>query len=127
MSDDTTQKAEISIPVGMPQLASKEYRIIYSDTFTVKASPVDFGITFGTQTTSPVQREGQFGEINIIAKEITVMMSLASLKTLTQHLASAVEIIESEIGKIRTTKASILNDDQKNVIRNNMKSNPLED
>src|SRR5882762_2453679 len=104
----------MSDPRSVPQqhrplaVKSLSHRVVYADTFSIKATPIDCSITFAAQTVLNIS--GPQGIA--IQEEVTVAMSLAILKSLFIHMEKIVEILESALGPIRITQGLVPTDAQ---------------
>ena len=112
-----------TVPVFV--IRSPQYRIIYSNTFAIRATPVDMALTFSVQSTLPAPTVGGMQMVNATQEEVMIMLTLPSLKALAEHLAGVIEITEKELGPIRVTKASRLTEEHRAMIRQNIAQNPI--
>ena len=107
---------------------SPSHRVVYADTFSVKATPIDCSITFGAQTVLNIPSpQGIGNQIPAIQEEVTVAMPLAILKSLSIHMEKIVEILESALGPIRITQGLVPTDAQMETVRQLLRNNPLVD
>lgn len=108
-------------------IRAADHKIVYSDFFSVRASPVDMQITFGSQTIVPILSPQTRTSVPIEAllEQVTVAMPLPIMKALSLHLTRIVETIEGEIGNIRITKSSEPTDQHMEMVRQNLRNNPL--
>jgi hypothetical protein len=104
-----------------------EYKAVYSDAFSVRATPIDLQITFSVTTALPVTnvQAGTSVQVAALMEQFTVALPLPIAKAISQHFSGIIEVLESEIGKIKTTDSSAFTDQQKELIRANIKANPL--
>lgn len=114
MSDDRRRMTPES---GQIQIArSAFYREAYATNFRFRLSPVDFTITFATNTdilAVPVQDEA------------AVTMSIPAAKILLLHLQRMIAEVEHEIGPIRIPKRSIPTEQQMQALLSALKENSL--
>jgi hypothetical protein len=125
MSEDHGTPEQLPLPQAT--IRSQEHKIVFADTFSIRATTVDFAMTFSTQSAVPLfnPNTGLSTMVNAIIEQFTVAMPLPTFKALAEHMAKVVQIIESEIGHIRTPTMSQLTPQQEEMIRNNLKNNPL--
>ena len=124
----------MSDPRSVPQqhrplaVKSLSHRVVYADTFSVKATPIDCSITFAAQTVLNISGpQGIANQVPAIQEEVTVAMSLAILKSLFIHMEKIVEILESALGPIRITQGLVPTDAQMETVRQLLRNNPLVD
>ena len=101
-------------------IRSQFYRDAYTNGFRFRLSPLDFSITFSSNTEVP-------GSGVIMQDEMGVNMGLPAAKILALHLSKMIEMIENEIGAIRIPKASIPTEQMTRELTRSMRENPLTD
>lgn len=101
-------------------MRSPLFRIAYTTGFQFRLSPMDFNIIFGCATGLP---NGQ----NVMQEEVSLMMSLPTLKLLKEHITMALEVIEAEIGPIQVPVAGRPTEDNRAALVQalNIRGNPL--
>jgi hypothetical protein len=116
------------LPPTPTLVQSPNFRVIYANGFSYKPSVSDFGLTPLVQV--PVVQQAPDGNTintNSHVQEVMIMLSLPGLKALSENLALIVKEIEQEIGHIRVTRGSIINDDQIRSLSEVLKATPLQD
>jgi hypothetical protein len=112
---------------------SSEFKIIYADTFSIRATPIDMQVTFSVQTLLPqlqnVPGSSQVMGVQIAAvmEQVTIAMPLPTLKGLYLHLKALIELAESEIGPIRVPVSMRTTEQQLEAVRQNFRNNQLVD
>jgi hypothetical protein len=64
-------------------------------------------------------------KVGATLEEVTIIMTMPNLKALSQHLSKIVDLLETEIGPIKMTKSSQMSDENLEIVRNNLRANPL--
>jgi hypothetical protein len=107
---------------------SPNFRIIYANGFAYRASTSDFGLSFITSIMVPGQNpDGSSGNFAANVQEATVMLSLPSIRALSENLTRLMTVIEKEIGQIKVPKGSLITDGQLKSMADSLKMAPLED
>jgi hypothetical protein len=91
MTDDTTSPAAKTPP---RLIRSKDFRVVFANTFRVRSSISDIGVAFGYMTELP-------GDQTIVQDEVEVVFTPAMLKLLKIALDDNIENIEKIIGTIQ--------------------------
>jgi hypothetical protein len=122
-----SEQHQTPLPRPIATIRSPDHKTIYSDTFSVRASPIDMQITFSHQTFLPLfnPQTGMSTQMNAISEQFTVAMPLPMLKGFSIHLTKIIEIIESEIGNILVPKAMEATAENIDMVRQNLRNNPL--
>ena len=126
MSDD--RKPASPVPPAPQVLQSPNFRTIYANGFSYRASVADFGITALTQI--PVTHQTPDGNVfsgNVNLQEVMIMLSLPGVKALTENLVLLVKEIEKEVGHIKVPKGARIDTAQLQIISESLKLTPLED
>lgn len=105
---------------------SSSYRLVYADAFSIKASAVDLGVTFGTSILIPVPAPGgRMAQGTAVQEEVTVTMTLPVLKAFLLNLSKIIETIEGVNGPIRVPQSLLPTEDRLETVRQNLRNNPL--
>jgi hypothetical protein len=100
--------AIFQVPLIQQQQARAEgYREFYANGFTFRATISDFSIVFLSLTSPP----GQPGPL-MNKEEGTAIMTLPTLKVLSEHLAGSVKAIEDILGPIKVDSRMRPKDEQ---------------
>lgn len=127
MSDNREPEAERPMPsltITLP-----DHKVIYSDGFTICTTNADVNITFlkNLHVNAPDPQAGITRQIPALFEQITVAMTLPTLKALALQFIGVLEVIEEEIGPIRVSRSTVPTDAQMEIVRANLRSNPLVD
>ena len=87
-------------PATSPTIRSPSHRIVYSNAFGVRASHTDTIIVFGVRAPMPGV------PVDVTQEEVSVVMTLSSVKILAESLTKLIKGVEKELGPISIPKAA---------------------
>jgi hypothetical protein len=116
-STDQNQVApnQVALQIG---LKSPQWRSFYANSFTFNLTPFDCNVTFQ----SPVNvGPGRLA----LQEEMTVYLTISSLKVLYLHVKSMLEAYENELGPVQVTTAAKPTEQNSEQVRDMLRSTPI--
>src|SRR6476620_958583 len=110
-----------SVRVRAGTLRLPDYKIIYSDTFSVRPTVVDVTFIFGVRNAVPTPQGTQIA----LLEQLSVAMTLPLAKALAINLRKIMQVIEDEIGPIPIGEQSMFDDVVLDSVRQTIRANPL--
>lgn len=106
-------------PSAQPVTRAPNFKECYSNTLRFRLSPIECILTFGSQ---PDIGAGSAA----IQDEVSVIMTLSFLKTLSINFGKSVAAIEGELGEpIKVTQKGLITDEQLQMLVKGLRDNPL--